>query len=253
MRARSTCVVWWAAPCSRLKPSQRCCQSASACSAVARSSAERALGGLGLHEVGRQLFDLGAQRGDLALVALDVAFELGQRRARLRELVALLLAQLAHVRDRLLGAADVRADFVVARLHRAHALGLLVLVDALRLDGGFGGALIGERLLHRELALAHGAVLHFGAGIDFAQTQREQFGGEPAFGFLQRLVAARGGGLTLQMADLLVDFVAHVLQAFEVFARVGDARLGFLAALLVPGDAGGFFDEARACLRPWPR
>jgi hypothetical protein len=35
------------------------------------------------------------------------------------------------------------------------------------------------------------------------------------------------------VADLLVDLVAHVLQALEVFARVGDARLGFLAALLV--------------------
>ena len=95
----------------------------------------------------------------------------------------------------------------------------------------------------RELAFAHRAVLHFGARIDLAQTQREQLGREAALGFLEHLVAARGRGLALQVADLLVDFVAHVLQALEVLARVGDARLGFLAAFLVTRDAGGFFDE----------
>ena len=145
--------------------------------------------------------------------------------------------------DVLFGAADLRADFVVTRLHGAHAFGLLGLVDALRFDGRFRGALVGQRLLHRELALAHRAVLHLGAGIDLAQAQCQQLGRQAAFGFLQRLVAARGRRLALQVADLLVDFVAHVLQALEVFARVGDARLGFLAALLVAGDAGGFLDE----------
>ena len=210
---------------------------------VARTLAERALGGLRLDEVRRKLFDFGAQAGDFAFVALDVRIQFGQRGARLRELVALLLAHLANVRDGLFGAADLRADFVVARLHGADAFGLFVLIDALRLDGGFGGALVGERLLHRELAFAHGAVLHLGAGIDFAQAQCQQLRGEAALGFLEGLVAARGRGLALQVADLLVDFVAHVLQALEVFARVGDARLGFLAALLVARDAGGLFDE----------
>ena len=51
--------------------------------------------------------------------------------------------------------------------------------------------------------------------------------------FLERLIAARRGGLPLQMPDLLVDLVAHVLQALEIFARVGDTRLGLLATLLV--------------------
>ena len=95
----------------------------------------------------------------------------------------------------------------------------------------------------RELALAHRAVLHLGAGIDFAQPQSQQLRGQAPFGFLQRLVAARSRGLALQVTDLLVDFVAHVLQALEVLARVGDARLGLLAALLVTRDAGGLFDE----------
>ncbi|MFM7625974.1 MAG: hypothetical protein ACKO7G_05805, partial [Gammaproteobacteria bacterium] len=45
------------------------------------------------------------------------------------------------------------------------------------------------------------------------------------------------------MADLLVDLVAQILQALEVLARVGDARLGLLAALLVARDAGRLLDE----------
>ena len=149
MRARSTCVVWCAAPCSRLNPSQRCCQSASACSAAPKLFGQRALGGLRLHEIGASSFSISARNEAISRSSRSMCeFELGQRRARLRKLVALLLAQLARVLDGLFGAADLGADFVVTRLHRAHALGLLVLVDALRLDGGFGGALVGQRLLH---------------------------------------------------------------------------------------------------------
>ena len=213
----------------------------------------RAFGGLRLREFGPS-FSISARRSAIcALVALDVRAQLGERGARLRELVALLFAHLARVRDGLFGAADLRADLVVARLHGAHALGLLVLVDALRLDGRFRGALVGERLLHRELAFAHRAVLHLGAGIDLAQPQCQQLRGQAPLGFLERLVAARGRRLALQVTDLLVDFVAHVLQALEVLARVGDTRLGLLAALLVTRDAGGLLDEGAHVIGAWPR
>ncbi len=50
-------------------------------------------------------------------------------------------------------------------------------------------------------------------------------------------------GLARQVADLLVDLVAQVLQALHVLARVGDAAFGFLAALLVARDARGLLDE----------
>lgn len=43
------------------------------------------------------------------------------------------------------------------------------------------------------------------------------------------------------MRQLLGDFLAQVTQAIEVFARMADARFGFLAAFLVLGNAGGFF------------
>jgi hypothetical protein len=39
----------------------------------------------------------------------------------------------------------------------------------------------------------------------------------------------------------LSDFLAHVVEAVEVLAGVADAGFGFLAALLVLGDAGGLF------------
>ncbi len=83
----------------------------------------------------------------------------------------------------------------------------------------------------------------FGAAIQLTQAQGEHFGGEAAFLLLEVLVAASRGGLTLQVTDLFLDFVANVLQSLEVLAGVADAIFGFLAALLVTGDAGRLFDE----------
>ena len=112
---------------------------------------------------------------------------------------------------------------------------------------------VGEGRLHGELALAHRRVVHLRAAVELAQPQRQQFGGQAPLLLLERLVAARGRGLALQVADLLLDLVAHVLQALEVLARVGDARFGLLAALLVAGDAGGLLDEGAHVLGLAPR
>jgi hypothetical protein len=57
-------------------------------------------------------------------------------------------------------------------------------------------------------------------------------------------------GLALQVLELLVDFLAQVVQALEVLARVAHARLGLLAALLVLGDAGGFLEIDAQVLGP---
>src|SRR5581483_1716169 len=59
----------------------------------------------------------------------------------------------------------------------------------------------------------------------------------------ERLVAPRGGGLALQMANLFLDLVAHVLQTLEILARLMDTALRLLATLLVTRDACGLFDE----------
>ena len=112
---------------------------------------------------------------------------------------------------------------------------------------------VGERGLHGQLALAHRRVVHLRAAVELAQPQRQQFRVQPPLLLLERLVAPRGRGLALQVADLLVDLIAHVLQALEVLAGVGDARLGLLAALLVAGDAGRLFDEGAHVLGLAPR
>ena len=61
--------------------------------------------------------------------------------------------------------------------------------------------------------------------------------------FLEALVAARSNGLPLQVTDLLVEFLAQIVQAVKVLARMRDAALGLAAALLVLGNAGGLFEE----------
>ncbi len=50
-------------------------------------------------------------------------------------------------------------------------------------------------------------------------------------------------GLAGQVADLLVHFIAQILQALHVLARAADPCLGLAPPLLVTRDAGRFFHE----------
>ena len=193
--------------------------------------------------LGREPRDLRTHRGELALVAGDVRRELPECRLRLREIRALALAQLAGVLDRLLEPRDVGSDLVVAALHRRQTLAVSRLHRTLLLDRGLGGALRGERLLHGELAPAHRGVVHLAAAVEVPQAQRQELRGEASLLLLQRLVAPGGRRLTLQVPDLLLHLVAHVLEPLEILAGLGDARLGLLAPLLVARDTGGFLDE----------
>src|SRR2546429_482521 len=193
--------------------------------------------------LGREPCDLRTHRGELALVAGDVRRELPECRLRLREIRALALAQLAGVLDRLLEPRDVGSDLVVAALHRRQTVAVSRLHRTLLLDRGLGGALRGERLLHGELAPAHRGVVHLAAAVEVPQAQRQELRGEASLLLLQRLVAPGGRRLTLQVPDLLLHLVAHVLEPLEILAGLGDARLGLLAPLLVARDTGGFLDE----------
>src|SRR6185437_410801 len=183
-------------------------------------------------ELGRGARDLRGKLGELALVALDVRAELGDAGAGIREIGALALPQLARVLDALLEARDLRPDLVIAALDGRDALA-----------GGRGGPLIRERRLHLELPRARRAVVDLRATVELPQAQREQLRRQAPLLVLQRLVAPRGRGLALQVPDLLLDLIAHVLQALEVLACLGNAALGLLAPLLVAGDAGGLLDE----------
>ena len=89
-----------------------------------------------------------------------------------------------------------------------------------------------------------------GLRLDLAQPEREQFRVQLALLLLERLVAAGGRGLALQVPELLLDLVAQVGETREVLARVPDAALGLAAALLVAGDAGGLLEERAHLVGP---
>ncbi len=92
--------------------------------------------------------------------------------------------------------------------------------------------------------------MHLRAAVEVAQAQRQHLRREPALLFLESLVAARGGCLALQVADLLIHLVAQVLQPLQVLTRLGYTRLGFLAPLLVARDSRRLLDESAHVLCP---
>src|SRR5581483_1504402 len=59
------------------------------------------------------------------------------------------------------------------------------------------------------------------------------------------LLPARGClRLSVEVLELLLDFLAHVVETFEILARRLDAAFRFLAPLLVFRDARGLFEVA---------
>ena len=98
-----------------------------------------------------------------------------------------------------------------------------------------------------------GRIAHPCLRIETLQAQRKHLRLQFALLFLQRLIAPRGGRLTLQMPDLLLDLLAQIIQAIEVLARLRDAALGLAAALLVARDAGRLLEERAQIIRAAPR
>ena len=210
MRARSTCVFSLAARESRLNSSQRSCQSCIDSSACASSAAEARSRSRAALRPGSSCSSSPRSssicvwsrvRCRFASVAPCSAWSRSCR-CRWRSSRPCWM--------RLLGARDLGADLVVAALDRVQRFGLLGEILARRLDGRFDGAQLGDQRLHRRVALAQDAFLRLRVLLDHAQAQCQQLGGELALFLLQRLVAARGRRLALQVAQLLVDFVAHV-------------------------------------------
>jgi hypothetical protein len=74
------------------------------------------------------------------------------------------------------------------------------------------------------------------------QPQRVQFRRGFAFLFLQFAIALGGTGLALQMVELPRQFLAHVVQPFEVLFGVPYPRFRFAAALFVLRNAGRLFE-----------
>ena len=112
-------------------------------------------------------------------------------------------------------------------------------VSALLLDLRLEIALIGDRRLQPVLLFGNGAVAPVDIAEHLIQAQDQQFRTHPALLLAcSALYLSRGGGLALEVPELLLNLLAQVVQAFEVLARVPDPVLGLAPALLVLGDPG---------------
>src|SRR5690606_14522373 len=170
------------------------------------------------------------------LVALDVFADLGKRGLGLVAGALQALGHLALVRDLLFDAGEVAADFVACGLRLVQRFHGLFAAHAAGLDPGLGLALFGDQLLQAGFLLRQALAQRGELPVQRAVFERLPLG-----------VADLPLGLDLgvllgrprQVLQLLADLVAQVGQAVEVLAGVANAGLGFLAPLLVLGDAGG--------------
>jgi hypothetical protein len=115
-----------------------------------------------------QLGERGGQLRCLLRIAPALQDCFLERLDELLELLTLPGAQLPGMLDRLFGARDFCTDLVVASLHRRQLVGLPGVFGARPLDRCFERALLRERGLKQEIALAHDRCARSGLGLDLA-------------------------------------------------------------------------------------
>src|SRR5690606_21045165 len=145
--------------------------------------------------------------------------------------------------QRLLDAADIGTDAVIARLHLIETVVQLGVLIAPLLDLAVGVALLGNHRLQRNRETAYFLLPLPGLGIQALPAQGLQLGLELTFLGLPGLVLLGSLRLAMQVRQLTLQLLAQVGQTLEVLMGTADAILGFAPALLVFGDAGGLFDE----------
>ncbi|MNZ64336.1 hypothetical protein D3C78_825040 [compost metagenome] len=163
--------------------------------------------------------------------------------------VVLQLAQaLLAVLDALLDPGDVTGHRVEAALHLVEAFGQFVMAIAQALDAGIGIALLGHQRLMGHILVADHRLALAHPFVQVAPAQGRQACLQLAFLGLVFAVLLGRLGLAVQALQLALQLFAQVGQARQVFLGAADAALGFAAALLVLGDAGGFLDEVAQVL-----
>ena len=151
------------------------------------------------------------------------------------------VSKLALMCDLLFDAGQRAADFIACRLRIVQRIGGGLAALAAGFDLAFGFALIGDDLLQPGFFLRQAFAQRLQLRVEEAELQRLPLSIlDPAFG-LDGLVLLGLFGLPREMLQLLADFFAQVIEAVEILAGVTDAGFGFLAALFVFGNAGGFF------------
>ena len=178
---------------------------------------------------------------DLALIRGDVRIQLNDSGIGLAGSALQTFAQIPVVVQLLLDPRDLATDPIERCLHRIEVLAGGDLRVPFRFDLGLGLALLGGQFLDAQFKAAQG----FGTLAQFSlqrrQMQRFQLGIDPRRFALELLITLGLLGLTIEVFELLLDFLAHVIQPIQILARGLDPRFGFFAAFFVFGNASGFF------------
>ena len=193
--------------------------------------------------------ELARQLGQAAAVLLAECPGLGQRLARLHQVGLLLTARLARILDRFLETRYLRSNRVELPLDLIETIVGHGMVSALLFDLRLQIALIRNRRLQPVLLFGNDAITPVDIAEHLIQAQDQEFRTHLALLLAQRLVSLRGGGLALEMPELLLNLLAQIVQAFEVLARVPDPVLGLAPSLLVLGDPGRLFQVDAQVLR----
>ena len=194
-------------------------------------------------EPGNHRGQFAGQGFELATVAQDDSRQLLHLGLRLLQVGGLALAQFPGVLNALFDAGHLRAGSVEPRLDGPQRVGFGRLVDANPLDLRLGFPQIGKHRMQGGFTVLGGGIAQPGVRIQAVQAQRQQFRLQFALLFLERLVAPSRCRLALQMTNLFFDFLAQIVQAVEILARVSDAVLGLAAALFIAGDSRGLLEK----------
>ncbi|MCY1521552.1 hypothetical protein D9M68_563670 [compost metagenome] len=206
-------------------------------------------GGGGAHFLlGTEHLQLFAQGGEQGAVMAQVGLGFLARAFGLAQVVLQLAQALLAMLDALLHPGDVAAHGIEAPLHQVETLGELVVTVTQALDAGVGIALLGHQGLEADLLVADHRLALADLLVQRTPFQGGELGLELALLGLVLLVLLGGLGLAVQALQLALQFLAQVGKARQVLLGAADAALGFAAALLVLGDAGGFFDEVSQVL-----
>ena len=160
----------------------------------------------------------------------------------LRQLVILLFAAFTGVFDLLLGTRHLRTEFIKIGLGLIQCLSGAGMTLALGFDRSLGTALVCDDALELNLSRTNRFVTTLQRFAMLTPSQCQGLTGNLPFVLFQHLILFCGACLTLQMSQLLVNFLAQIVESIEVVTGMPNAIFRLASALLVFGDARGFFE-----------
>jgi hypothetical protein len=178
-----------------------------------------------------------------------VTLGLGEAGPGLFQVILQLATALLLVLDGLLYTRHFRAQGVIPGLHPVEFVGAVRVLDPVLLDSGVHLLVIGVHRLQLDLQLADSLARGADFGIQLLPLKGQQLRLQFPLLVLVLAVFLRRLGLALQVLQLALQFLSQVGESLEVFQGAAHAALGFLATLLVLGDARGLLDKDPQLLR----